>query len=92
MIKATEKRLIYIEEGMGYHGVQESLAQGMKTLLERFKEFSSSFEEKYVKFTNKQWRMIRKDLKMIERIDFKQWDSACMELNALANQKLFMYN
>lgn len=32
MIKATEKRLIYVEEGIGYHGVKESFAKGIQTL------------------------------------------------------------
>lgn len=95
VINATSKRLGTLQGKADARGVKDELDEGWLTLMANFKTFKMSFESKTDKYTNKQWRLIRKDLNAVKRIKFRDldnsWEDVCAEIAALGVQQRFVY-
>ena len=96
LIDATDERLQVIRDKGDTLLVKETLADDVEMFLSNFKKFKDSFHQNSDKYTNKNWRYIKRDLKAVKDIPFRdinnRWDQVCEELAALGKQKRFVYD
>jgi hypothetical protein len=95
LILATSKRLEQIKEYMEKREVPEKDRENVQELFSSFKNLEDTFGEKSDKFTNKTWRLIKRDLTAVKKIPFNsldsRWGHVCAELAALGKQRRFVY-
>ena len=64
-------------------------------LLGSFKDLKNTFWKRSDKFTNKNWRLIKRDLTAVKKIPFNsldnRWKDVCAWLATLCNQGQFVY-
>ena len=95
MIHAVDRRLESVDKVE--FGIRTGYQEGIDLLYANFREFKREFHGRTAKFTNKQWRRIKRDLKDFGRIPLdnldtlESWDEACAELAAFGNQKRFVF-
>lgn len=89
MIDATDKRLKLIREDDRER--PEKSLDNMAILFKNFDTLKDSYHQKTDKLTNRQWRLLKRDLKAVKRIDLEgKWENICMEIAALGNQRRFV--
>ena len=75
--------------------IPEKDRENVHKLLGSFKDLENTFWERSDKFTNKNWRLIKRDLTAVKKIPFNsldsRWGNVCAELAALGNQGRFEY-
>ena len=94
MILATGDRLMRFQDKYDQIGLKEIYQKDVDNLIGVFNRFRNTFEDRAHRFTNKEWRLIKRDVNMVKRIDFGKtgnWDVACSELAALNKQECFDY-
>lgn len=95
VINATSNRLGTLQGKADVRGVKDEHNEAWLTLMANFKVFKMTFKSKVDKYTNKQWRLIKKDLKDVKRIKFRDldnsWENVCAEIAALGVQQRFVY-
>jgi len=79
---------------MKSRGVQDAHALGMQTLFDNFEELKTTYHDRVDRFTNKQWRLIKRDCHAIRNISIQNlvWSKLCAEAAALGNQGRFLYD
>ena len=75
--------------------LQEGQINDIDQLLRRFYESKDSISSRCDRFTNKQWREIKRDMKRIGTVKFgdsdEEWKQACAEMAAFGTQMYFVY-
>lgn len=85
MFAATAQRLEPVHAKLEREGGDAEVVRKMHKLGERFDTLYHSLEERSARITNKQWRMIKADLKKIGKVSFSNLSTRYMEIcNQLA--------
>ena len=94
LITETSNKLGLIQKRMKSRGVQDAHALGMQTLFDNFEELKNTYHDRVDRFTNKQWRLIKRDCHAIRNIPIQNlvWSKLCAEAAALGNQGHFLYD
>ncbi|KAF7964614.1 hypothetical protein HWV62_4898 [Athelia sp. TMB] len=93
-ILATGERLTYFQNKVDSLGLNEKYLDDVDKLIKDFNRLRSDFDFIMHRLTNKQWRLLKRDMNMVKRIDFGEsgnWDVACSEVAALGRQGCFDY-
>lgn len=93
MFDATAQCLEPVYHKMHMKGGDPKVIPKLKELGDRFDTLYYGLERKAAKITNKQWRMIKADLKKIGGVSFQNLDTHFMEIcqNLVALGDLFSY-
>ena len=94
LISETGNKLGLIQKRMKSRDIPGSHAQGMQTLMNNFRELKETFHDRTDRFTNKQWRLIKRDCHAIRNIPIQNlvWAKLCAEIAALGREERFTYN
>ncbi|KAF7966451.1 hypothetical protein HWV62_38372 [Athelia sp. TMB] len=91
-VLATGERLTYFQNKVDSLGLNEKYLDNVDKLIKNFNKLDLEFIAH--RLTNKQWRLLRRDMNMVKRIDFGEsgnWDVACSEVAALGRLGCFDY-
>lgn len=94
LLSATNKavqKFIRIRKQKGLVG---DSADDVNLFLDRFKAFKDTFHARSDRFTNKQWRHIKQDMKAMKELKFgtdEEWKQTCAEVAAFGKQERFLY-
>ena len=75
-------------------GLKDIYKEDVENLIDVFNHFRNTFKVIAYCLTNREWHLIRRDIKMVKRINFGDsgiWDIACAEVAALSRQECFDY-
>lgn len=95
VINAAQTRINIFKKFAASRRPRQDLEEEIGKFLERFESFVSTFDERAQKYSNKQWRIIKVDLKSIKSVPLydleRNWEDICSEFAALGMQKRFVY-
>lgn len=96
VIKAAGYRIHIFRMKKELRDVRSDLKEEVEKFLQRFDEFATTFPQRVQKYTNKDWRCIKRDLKAVKGIPLynlgRRWEDVCSEFAALGRQERFVYS
>ena len=95
VIDATRDRIEIFKKYATRRKVELKHDEVIELFLRRFDDFYDTFEKMAQKYTNKQWRLIKRDVKAVKRIPLHdlagRWEDVCSEFAGLGKQDCFLY-
>jgi hypothetical protein len=91
LINATSTRLGDFLRKTLDKEVLDDHAKGVEKLFDNWDKFIETFKDNANRYTNKSWRLIKKDCQAVKHIPMhkidERWDEICKELAALSSEK-----